>query len=104
MLNSAITVMCLLSVLAYSIIIGDSFTALAKAANLPPLLATRTNVILIMTSVVLFPLCSMGSLTALTPFSLLGLGGVLYTAFYMLVRYNITESALLLVNYLTLPT
>ena len=66
--------------------IGDSFTALAKTFNLPPFFCSRTNVILVLTSTVLFPLCSLKSLSALAPFSLLGLGGTLYTALFMALR------------------
>lgn len=35
----------------------------------------------------LLPLCSLKSLSALAPFSLLGLGGTLYTAIFMAIRY-----------------
>ncbi|RYH28750.1 hypothetical protein EON65_10980 [archaeon] len=50
-------------------------------------MASRNNVILLLTSVVLLPLVSLRSLNALAPFSLLGLGGTLYTAIFMLVRF-----------------
>jgi len=39
------------------------------------MLSRRTNVILLLSSLVLYPLCSLKSLNSLAPFSLLGLGG-----------------------------
>jgi len=85
-ISSSITAMCFLASIAYSIIIGDSFTSLSKTFGLPALLTQRSNVILLLSSLVLLPLCAMKSLAALAPFSLLGLGGTLYTAIFMLMR------------------
>lgn len=87
MISFAITCKCFLASLAYSIIIGDSFSAIFKTFNFPALITQRTNVILAMTMFVLLPLCSLKSLAALAPFSLLGLGGTLYTAIFMGIRY-----------------
>jgi sodium-coupled neutral amino acid transporter 11 len=87
MISGGITAKCFFASLAYSIIIGDSFAALAKTFNLPAMLAQRTNIILLLTSTVLFPLCSLKSLNSLAPFSLLGLGGTLYTAIVMAIRF-----------------
>lgn len=87
MISGGITAKCFFASLAYSIIIGDSFASLAKTFGLPAMLAQRTNIILLLTSVVLFPLCSLKSLNSLAPFSLLGLGGTLYTAVVMAIRY-----------------
>ena len=67
--------------------LGDTFTALANTFNLPSVLRSRTNLILIITATVLLPLCSLQSLSALAPFSLLGLGGTLYTAIFMAIRF-----------------
>jgi len=86
-ISAGITAMCFLASIAYSIIIGDSFTSLAATFNLPAFFAQRTNIILAIAASVLLPLCSMKSLAALAPFSLLGLGGTLYTAIVMAVRY-----------------
>lgn len=86
-ISAMITAMCFLASLAYSIIIGDSFTSLAQTFNFPAFFASRTNVIIAMTTCVLFPLCSLKSLNALSPFSLLGLGGTLYTAIFMAIRF-----------------
>lgn len=87
MISVSITSMCFTASLAYSILIGDSFTALSQTFNLPAILQARNNVILLLTSTVLYPLCSMSSLAALSPFSLVGLGGTMYTALFMAKRY-----------------
>lgn len=87
LISAGITAKCFFASLAYSIIIGDSFTSLASTFNLPAQFAKRTNVILALTSLVLLPLCSLKSLNSLAPFSLLGLGGTLYTAIFMAIRY-----------------
>lgn len=42
--------------------------------------------ILLASTVVLLPLCLLRNLSSLAPFSLLGLGGTLYTALFMIVR------------------
>ena len=86
-ISGGITALTFFASLAYSIIIGDSFTALAKTFGLPAFFCQRQNVILLLTSLVLFPLNSLKSLSALAPFSLLGLGGTLYTAVVMAIRY-----------------
>ena len=86
-ISGGITALCFFASLAYSIIIGDSFSALANTFNLPAVFQARQNVILVLTALVLFPLNSLKSLAALAPFSLLGLGGTLYTAIVMAIRY-----------------
>lgn len=86
-ISGGITATCFLASLAYSIIIGDSFTSLAKTFQLPAAIASREAVILAMTVGALLPLCSMKSLSALAPFSVLGLAGTMYTAIFMAIRY-----------------
>lgn len=86
-ISGGITAQCFLASLAYSIIIGDSFTSIAQSFKLPAMLASRNNIILLFSSFVLYPLCSLKSLNALAPFSLLGLLGTLYTAVFMAIRY-----------------
>jgi hypothetical protein len=87
LISASITTMCFLASLAYSIIIADSFTSLAQSFHLPPILSARSNIITILTATVLYPLCSLPSLAALSPFSLMGLGGTLYAALFMAIRY-----------------
>lgn len=55
--------------------------------QLPAVVSNRPNVILLLSTLIILPLCSLKSLTALAPFSLLGLGGTLFTAVFMLIRY-----------------
>ena len=53
-----------------------------------PLIATqRTNVILGISSTILFPLCLLKQLDALKYTSMLGVGGVFYCAFFTVLRY-----------------
>ena len=40
--------MCFLASLAYSIIIADSFTSLAQSFNLPAVLSSRSNIIILL--------------------------------------------------------
>ena len=87
LISASITAMCFLASLAYSIIIGDSFTSLAASFSMPAIFQQRNNIILTISALVLLPLCSLKSLASLTPFSLLGLGGTLYTALVMALRY-----------------
>lgn len=47
---------CFAGCLAYTIIIGDSFSALAKAFGAPPVVASRSNIILALSATVLLPL------------------------------------------------
>ncbi len=60
---------------------------LSQTFKLPAIVAERSNTILALSGLILLPLCSLKSLSALAPFSLLGLGGTLYTAIFMLIRY-----------------
>lgn len=87
MISAGITAKCLMASLACSIIIGDTFTALAQTFGFSSFFQNRRNIIILLTSTILFPLCSMESLSALAPFSILGLGGIFYTALFMTVRY-----------------
>jgi sodium-coupled neutral amino acid transporter 11 len=79
--------MCFGGTLVASIIIGDSFSALARTFQFPSIFTHRNNVILAMTGAVLLPMCSMKSMNALAPFSILGHIGVLYTALVMFIRH-----------------
>mmetsp|Transcript_53807 Transcript_53807/g.106138 ORF Transcript_53807/g.106138 Transcript_53807/m.106138 type:complete len:483 (+) Transcript_53807:102-1550(+) len=87
LISGSITALCFLASLAYCIIMGDSFSSLFQTFQLPALVSERSNTILAMSALVLLPLCSLKSLSALAPFSLLGLGGTLYTAIFMMIRY-----------------
>lgn len=90
------TITPLFACLAYAIIIGDSFAALATAAKreAPGWLAAtvaafggvRRFFISTFSIGLLWPLCSLKSLAALAPTSALGTAGVVYTAGFMGLR------------------
>jgi len=69
---------------AYSMILADTFKALFATVGLN---LTRSNTLLGITSVILLPLCLLKNLSSLAPFSLLGIIGMVYTAFAMGYRY-----------------
>lgn len=87
MVSAGITAKCLMASLACSIIIGDTFSSLAQTFGFSSFFRNRRNIIMLLTSTILLPLCSLESLSTLAPFSILGLVGILYTAFFMTVRY-----------------
>lgn len=72
------------AVLAYSMILADTFKALAQTAGLA---VTRTQSLFGITGTVLLPLCLLKNLASLAPFSLLGIIGMAYTTFAMALRY-----------------
>lgn len=76
-----------LATLALTIILGDTFKSLASSFGAPEFLQSRTNVIFTLATTILLPLCSLKSLAALAPFSILGLIGMLYTGVFMTIRY-----------------
>jgi amino acid permease len=75
----------LLSCLAFSIIVADSFQSLAVAAGLENL--TRSEVLGVVTLFVLLPLCLQKNLSSLAVFSFLGLVGMGFTTSVMVLRY-----------------
>lgn len=68
-----------LACLAFSMVLGDTFSSLLGTARTPTLIG--------MTSLILLPLCLMKNLKSLAPFSLLGVLGMAYTALAMTVRW-----------------
>eukprot|EP00927_Polykrikos_kofoidii_P059260 TRINITY_DN54464_c0_g1_i1.p1 TRINITY_DN54464_c0_g1~~TRINITY_DN54464_c0_g1_i1.p1 ORF type:complete len:510 (+),score=65.77 TRINITY_DN54464_c0_g1_i1:95-1624(+) len=75
-----------LTLLAYSLVIGDSFSSIFQSLGLPLWLAGRRQVLLGMTSFVLLPLCLMRDLSRLAYTSLLGIFGMLYLIGFMVLR------------------
>lgn len=57
-----------------------------QSFGLPAIISSRTNTILLLSTFVLLPLCSLKSLNALAPFSILGLCGTLFAAVFMVLR------------------
>jgi amino acid permease len=79
------TLKTIFAALAYSMILGDTFTSLAVGAGLTG--ASKTVVLGSVTTLVLLPLCLLKNLSSLAPFSLLGSLGMVYTAVAMAIRY-----------------
>lgn len=84
-IDAAISVMCLSACVIYSGIIADVVTSLVATANLfeNPGRAVNLGVV---TTLVLLPLCLLKSLAALGFTSLLGMGAIIYTALFIVVR------------------
>jgi len=76
---SSCTIKTCLACLAFSMVLGDTFSALLGTQRTPTLLAVTT--------LLLLPLCLLKNLKSLAPFSLLGVMGMGYTALAMAVRY-----------------
>jgi amino acid permease len=75
---------CLFGNLSYSMILADTMVNLLASVGVG---ITRTQSLLGVTSIVLLPLCLMKNLASLAPFSLVGITGMLYTTFAMVMRY-----------------
>jgi len=73
-----------LATTAYSMILADTFRAIFASVGLN---LTRSTTLLSITSTVLLPLCLLKNLSSLAPFSLLGIVGMVYTAFAMGFRF-----------------
>lgn len=73
--------------MAYSIIVGDIFSDVLKAFGAPALLSARTNILCLVSTTVLLPLCLLKDLSALSYTSILGVLGTAYTAVVMAIRY-----------------
>ena len=75
---------CFAGNLSYSMILADTFQALASGMGIA---MTRTQSLLGITGLVLLPLCFLKNLASLAPFSLVGIMGMLYTTVAMAMRY-----------------
>jgi amino acid permease len=71
-----------LACLALSMVLADTFVGLFRLN-----IDARTQVLVTLTTVILLPLCWMKNLSALAPFSLLGILGMGFTGIAMTVRY-----------------
>ena len=86
LISFIITFKTFFACLAYSIIIGDSFSQILSSLRLPGPLASRNSVIVGLSSLVVLPLCCLRKLDALKYTSILGLLGTLYCAAFMGLR------------------
>lgn len=75
---------CFFGNLSYSMILADTMVSLLASVGVG---VSRTQSLLGVTSIVLLPLCLMKNLASLAPFSLVGIAGMLYTTFAMVMRY-----------------
>lgn len=82
-----ITVKTFFACLAFSIILGDSFSSIAKSIDLPEFFQSRSNVILLLSSCIITPLNLLKNMDILKYTSMLGLGGILYCAGFTVARY-----------------
>mmetsp|Transcript_12543 Transcript_12543/g.35610 ORF Transcript_12543/g.35610 Transcript_12543/m.35610 type:complete len:550 (+) Transcript_12543:305-1954(+) len=92
------TLDCLAGNLTYSMVLADTFRQLlfsllrvvgsgGKFAAALEASNSRTNVLLLLTTTVLLPLCCVQNLSSLAPFSLVGILGMVYTGVVIGVRY-----------------
>eukprot|EP00555_Chaetoceros_dichaeta_P006834 CAMPEP_0198275878 /NCGR_PEP_ID=MMETSP1447-20131203/65014_1 /TAXON_ID=420782 /ORGANISM="Chaetoceros dichaeta, Strain CCMP1751" /LENGTH=502 /DNA_ID=CAMNT_0043970785 /DNA_START=461 /DNA_END=1969 /DNA_ORIENTATION=- len=81
-----VTLMTFSAVLAYSMVLAETFVGIAGMVGLGDLLG-RTRILIGLTGSTLLPLCLMKDLKSLAPFSLLGIVGMLLTVGSMGVRY-----------------
>ncbi len=82
-LSSLLTTMQ--AIVAYSIVLSGTIPQLLSTVGVTGV--SRTLALMSVTTFVLLPLCLMKTLNALAPFSLVGLGGLFYTATVMAVRF-----------------
>jgi amino acid permease len=80
----SVTLKTFCAVLAYSMILADTFQSLAVTAGFA---LSKQAILLTITGALLFPLCLLKNLSSLAPFSLLGTLGMVYTAIAMAIRY-----------------
>jgi Transmembrane amino acid transporter protein len=80
----AVTFKTICALLAYSMILGTTFSSLFAGAGLA---VSSSTSLLGVTTLVLLPLCLLKNLSSLAPFSLLGSAGMVYTAVAMAIRY-----------------
>lgn len=75
----SVTFKTFLACLAFSMVLADTFSSLLESSRNPTLL--------VVTGLVLLPLCLLKNLKSLAPFSLLGVMGMAYTAVAMTLRF-----------------
>ena len=79
--------------LSFSIILGDLCSSVVKTLlqfstlSSAKVLASRQVCILLLTSLVLYPLCSLSSLAALAPVSIVGVVSSMLTCLFLAIRY-----------------
>jgi len=74
------------TVLTFSIVLGDILATLAKSIGLSGIFFSRQALLVGITSLVLYPLCNLKSLAALSPVSMIGCAGMVLTSIFMVIR------------------
>jgi hypothetical protein len=80
----AVTFKTIAAILAYSMILGDTFVSLLATVGYT---VSKPIALVGLTGGVLLPLCLLKNLASLAPFSLVGSLGMVYTAVAMAIRY-----------------
>jgi amino acid permease len=83
--NTASLLTTLQAIVSYSIVLSSTIPKLLGVVGISSV--TRRMALLGVTGLVLLPLCLLKSLSALAPFSLVGITGILYTAIAMTIRF-----------------
>lgn len=84
--DSMVFIQCFFVSIIYTGLLGDIFSALLSKSSLPASMTSRTSIILLAASFVLFPLNNIRDLSSLGFTSILGLFAVLYTVFFIVLR------------------
>jgi sodium-coupled neutral amino acid transporter 11 len=84
--DSMVFTQCIFVSIIYTGLLGDIFSALLDSSSLPSAIKSRSSIILIVATCVLFPLNNIRDLSSLGFTSILGLFAVLYTVFFMVFR------------------
>lgn len=84
--DSMVFTQCFFVSIIYTGLLGDIFSALLESSSLPTSFTSRTSIILIAATCILWPLNTIRDLSALGFTSILGLVAVLYTVFFIVVR------------------
>ncbi len=82
-ISMATLTFCFGGALSYTILLGDTFSALAQTAGLQGLLLSRSIWIALVTCIILYPLCNLKSLLALAPLSVSGVAAVAATTCFL---------------------
>ena len=72
--------------LTFSIVLGDMLSMLAQSVGMSGMLMSRPALLMGVTSAILYPLCNLKSLAALSPVSIVGVTGMCLTAIFMVLR------------------
>jgi Transmembrane amino acid transporter protein len=83
---------CFGACLSYSILLGDVSSSMAQTIGCSGILISRQFWIILLTTLVLYPLCNLRSLLALAPLSLAGVGAVFMTTLFIVLRCPLVNS------------